>query len=609
MKVFNRRDSAPIPLLTLFFTLYLLLMGITPIAGSTPLTDGILDLNNGWEYRWGETAAASDMGSGRWSPLESFPGQPPGRNGNRHLLLRVKLPEIPQHEPVLFIKSIHSLFELYIDQQKVYSFGDPGNPGKMPMDGLRAHFIPLESEFSDSYAYFHLYSKVYFIGIQSEVLIGSRSALLLRLLRTELDEVVIAAVFICAGLFSFFISLRVKGTKAFSYFGFSVILLGLYTFRYTVLKQFILNVPVFWLYVWMVAIYLLPLGLLGLFIHIFGPGRKGLVGVLFKINLCYAALFSTVILADVFVRQFSAGGDLIKPVLLLRFALQGLIIIDFLVLGLHAVGHLKIGDPNARVFLGGLTVLAGFSFHNILAVFGINMLNFTSRIHWGMLGFTIALIIILVNHFREVQETLIRVKEELGLSKRIQQWILDEPVLLLDKDRKIIMTNLRTEELIGMEREELASLHYSEIIDEYIDLSEEIEKLTRGSGKSISCRFHFKNAEKILIDAKISKVVDRNAGEENILIRGIELKGADNLKDRFHITKRETEIIEYILLGFTNRLIASELDIAERTVKSHITSIYGKLEVSNKVQLMNKLKDDNLIPGYTADRVVLLRAN
>lgn len=47
----------------------------------------------------------------------------------------------------------------------------------------------------------------------------------------------------------------------------------------------------------------------------------------------------------------------------------------------------------------------------------------------------------------------------------------------------------------------------------------------------------------------------------------------------------------------TNRAIARQLDITERTVKAHITHIFSKLDVGNRTQLLASLRDRHLLPG------------
>lgn len=51
------------------------------------------------------------------------------------------------------------------------------------------------------------------------------------------------------------------------------------------------------------------------------------------------------------------------------------------------------------------------------------------------------------------------------------------------------------------------------------------------------------------------------------------------------LTPREREVLGYIASGADNLKIGACLNITERTVKAHITSIYRKLEVDNRTQM------------------------
>ncbi|HLT20933.1 MAG TPA: response regulator transcription factor, partial [Thermomicrobiales bacterium] len=51
------------------------------------------------------------------------------------------------------------------------------------------------------------------------------------------------------------------------------------------------------------------------------------------------------------------------------------------------------------------------------------------------------------------------------------------------------------------------------------------------------------------------------------------------------LTRREREVVRLIARGLTNRQIAVELDIADRTVDTHVTNIFKKLGVSSRVKV------------------------
>ncbi len=51
-----------------------------------------------------------------------------------------------------------------------------------------------------------------------------------------------------------------------------------------------------------------------------------------------------------------------------------------------------------------------------------------------------------------------------------------------------------------------------------------------------------------------------------------------------HLTPREVEALEQLAQGLTNKQIALALGISEHTVKYHVSAIYAKLGVMNRVE-------------------------
>ena len=59
----------------------------------------------------------------------------------------------------------------------------------------------------------------------------------------------------------------------------------------------------------------------------------------------------------------------------------------------------------------------------------------------------------------------------------------------------------------------------------------------------------------------------------------------------FNLTTQEEKIAELIQQNKTNKEIASELFISLNTVKTHIRNLYAKLEVSNRTEFIEKIKN------------------
>jgi non-specific serine/threonine protein kinase len=55
--------------------------------------------------------------------------------------------------------------------------------------------------------------------------------------------------------------------------------------------------------------------------------------------------------------------------------------------------------------------------------------------------------------------------------------------------------------------------------------------------------------------------------------------------DRVGLSAREREVAALIANGFTNRAIAEQLSVTEKTVEKHVSTIYAKLHFSTRAQL------------------------
>lgn len=62
------------------------------------------------------------------------------------------------------------------------------------------------------------------------------------------------------------------------------------------------------------------------------------------------------------------------------------------------------------------------------------------------------------------------------------------------------------------------------------------------------------------------------------------------------LTKRELEVLQWLMDGLTNRDIAVKLSITEGTVKKHNNNIFGKLHVENRTQAIARARTLKLLP-------------
>lgn len=73
------------------------------------------------------------------------------------------------------------------------------------------------------------------------------------------------------------------------------------------------------------------------------------------------------------------------------------------------------------------------------------------------------------------------------------------------------------------------------------------------------------------------------------------LSGLNSDRSSPHLTTRELEVLELIATGASTREVADQLYITRRTVTTHLSNIYQKLGVSNRVAIVRKARELKLI--------------
>jgi len=66
------------------------------------------------------------------------------------------------------------------------------------------------------------------------------------------------------------------------------------------------------------------------------------------------------------------------------------------------------------------------------------------------------------------------------------------------------------------------------------------------------------------------------------------LQAGQAVKSEIKVTRREEEVLRGILRGYANKEIASNLNLSERTVKFHVSSLLSKFRVRGRMELVRE---------------------
>jgi DNA-binding NarL/FixJ family response regulator len=62
-----------------------------------------------------------------------------------------------------------------------------------------------------------------------------------------------------------------------------------------------------------------------------------------------------------------------------------------------------------------------------------------------------------------------------------------------------------------------------------------------------------------------------------------------SISKHYELTDRELDVLEWIIAGAENKIVAKELSISLATVKTHLVHIFTKLNVNSRAKLLVKI--------------------
>jgi DNA-binding NarL/FixJ family response regulator len=69
------------------------------------------------------------------------------------------------------------------------------------------------------------------------------------------------------------------------------------------------------------------------------------------------------------------------------------------------------------------------------------------------------------------------------------------------------------------------------------------------------------------------------------------LEGVSEEENNFGLTQRQTEVLNFVVVGKSNQAIASELGLTTGTIKMHVSAIFKRLNVSSRTEAAMKYSE------------------
>ncbi len=165
---------------------------------------------------------------------------------------------------------------------------------------------------------------------------------------------------------------------------------------------------------------------------------------------------------------------------------------------------------------------------------------------------------------------------------------LKTPIMLTNEEDVVLYTNNEAKKIIsnGMEvQNDLTSTSIDSLIEDYQVLEKEISKIKNGYISHYNCNVRFIGNSNGYYHLNIHAI--RN--EQDIFLGNLMILhpslGFERLRQDYGLTTKELEIVQLVDKGMSAPDMAQFLDRSELTIKTHISNIYRKTGVKNRVKL------------------------
>jgi DNA-binding NarL/FixJ family response regulator len=178
-----------------------------------------------------------------------------------------------------------------------------------------------------------------------------------------------------------------------------------------------------------------------------------------------------------------------------------------------------------------------------------------------------------------------------------------EAIAILDKNHifDLILMDIEMPVMNGIQATEIIKNKYPQIKILILTVFENDENIFNAI-KAGADGYLLKDAKAEKIHQSINEILEGGAAmSPSIALKAMKLLNnpidIENPKDKETVllSARELEVLEQLSRGLKNQAIADNLFLSFSTVKKHIENIYSKLQAHNRIEALQKAKQNNLL--------------
>lgn len=367
----------------------------------------------GWQYRWGDPVldgrpvdswlSGAEADSDAWK-TQKFPGPAPGRQGEKNMWQRVRVPQTAFANPSLYILGVDQNMEVYLDQELVYHFGSIDQRGQGRFQGYPWHIVPLPSGAVGRMLSFRIWADHVNIGLVGEVNLGTDGMFIKHMVRNSANPGIVAVAVSFIGLASLLMFALKPSNREYLHFGILAFSIGVYVFTRTELKQFVVSGDLLRMHVELAALYFTCYACVAFVDRIFPNSSFGFLRWVWRLELTYSFISLPLAMLGV------------VPTMATLLPVQLIILITIPVILVVVARRAMRGDREALFMVFGFASFLGASIMEIFISMGLILSEFMGALvvlPWGIVGMVGFFAWILIGRFLGVFHAVLEHKENL----------------------------------------------------------------------------------------------------------------------------------------------------------------------------------------------------
>ena len=436
-------------------------------------------VNEDWKYKWDDLKTSeegifpwlwNDYDLSSWKSY-NFPGRPPNPQNQRGVWITAKLPKGHWGAPTLRFRAPQQSVEIYLDGERIYTFGNIDFQNVTATPGSIWHFVTLPDGFQGKSIFFRTYTPTSFLaGYLIEIEVGEKSDHIINILKRDGKSLILGSLFVFIGILALLVSpASSRYRKILMSLGFFSLCIGLWSIAEGKILQLFINSPVIPVYIANFSIFLMPSGLISFVRLVFTDEGSLENTVLKRLWQAYIALTGITFLLDMLKIQSSLEMD--------KF-LHLLIIVSIPPLLFVTVKAVKKGNTDALIFISGLSALAVTGIIDIYMMFYITSpsVNPQRISDWGMLLMVLSLIgivgrkLVVLNEQLRINSLENETNYKSLFKNMTEGFIYSEVVYDENRcpaDFLILDTNPAFAANTGLPREQIIGMNISEVLPEF----------------------------------------------------------------------------------------------------------------------------------------------